>query len=467
MSTSKVSFTIRRPTPVSRGDSGTDSAPEPNFKVPALPKRLATHSNGGSPLGSPAPSPAPRRRNPHAQEKDSSDEEDEDAVELVTGFDQFGVQRCVPLPLPPPLHRAEPQLTAAFPYVHKPFLVYANRLHEKRKAPEGPLVIPALQNKDWRELARKRKALYVPPQAAATGKDGSVGGLGTRDTINSGPQLSGLQVNKRVKLEEDGESVRSTPPPDENAKSGQGDVKKEEETEDARALRAILASTTSGDDPNEPHIDAIPLAAPAPSEDDVYKQDVAELPESASLEDYERVPVSQFGAALLRGMGWKEGMAASRKNRGPVEPYLPPSRPALLGIGAKEREVFDDGSKKKGKGKPERRYVPVIKRERAREEGDDERRQSPSPDRQRDRDRKDRDGYAKEKERDSYRRKDDYGDRWRDDKDYDHGHDRDRRRDHRDDEYQSSRRDRDRRRDRSSDRYESDRRRDKERDRRR
>ena len=75
--------------------------------------------------------------------------------------------------------------------------------------------------------------------------------------------------------------------------------------------------------------------------------------EGWTLADYERVPVSQFGAALLRGMGWKEGTAASRKNKGPVEPYLPQSRPALLGIGAKEKEVLDDGSQKKGKGKPE------------------------------------------------------------------------------------------------------------------
>lgn len=350
------------------------------------------------------------------------------------------------------LYRVGPQLTIAFSHIHNSLHVRASRLYEKRKAPEGPLVIPALQNKDWRELARKRKSLYVPPQSAATGKDGSVGGLGTRDSINSGPQLSGLQLNKRVKLEEDAEYARSTPPVDDDAKAEQEEVKKEDETEDTRALRAILASATSGDDPNEPHIDAIPLAAPVPSEDDVYKQDVVELPESASLEDYERVPVSQFGAALLRGMGWKEGMAASRKNRGPVEPYLPQSRPALLGIGAKEREVFDDGSKKKGKGRPERRYVPVVKREKARDDGD-ERRRSPSPDRRggrdkEDRDRRDRDGYAKEKEPDRDRRKDDYGDR---------------RRDRRDDEYQSSRRDRDRRSDRSSDRYDPDRRRDKDR----
>ena len=336
-----------------------------------------------------------------------------------------------------------------------------DRLHEKPK-PQGPLVIPALKNRDWRELARKRKQMYVPPSAAATtGADGSVGGLGTRDTINSGPQASGLQVRKRVKLEEEEDfsmpDVEAVPPPPVE------EVK--EETEDQKALRAILASAASGDDAaiDGPHIDIIP----AVTEDDAYKQDVVELPDSATLEDYERVPVSQFGAALLRGMGWKEGTSASRKNKGLVEPWLPQSRPALLGIGAKEREVFDDGSKgKKGaKARPERRYVPVIKKERTGEgrDGESEREKdsrsgsrrasrSPSPDR-----RRDRDGRRDDRDRDRYR-------------DSDRERDRDRYKDRRrDDDYDSSRRDRDRdrrkdrERSRSRDRYESSRRRDKDR----
>jgi len=85
------------------------------------------------------------------------------------------------------------------------------------------------------------------------------------------------------------------------------------------------------------------------------------------LDDYARVPVSQFGAALLRGMGWKEGTAATRQpGKGLVEPYLPEARPALLGIGAKEREILDDGKGKKGGAirRSEKRYVPVVKKER-------------------------------------------------------------------------------------------------------
>ncbi|KAI0754431.1 DExH-box splicing factor binding site-domain-containing protein, partial [Daedaleopsis nitida] len=435
---SKVSFTVRRPTPVPRGDSDSDSS---TFKVPTLPRHLSGTNTPNSPLARSAP-PTPKSRT--YSERDSSDEGSEGEDELVTAFDQFGAQR----------------------------------LHEKPK-PQGPLVIPALKNKDWRELARKRKQLYVPPSAAAaTGADGSVGGLGTRDSINSGPQLSGLQVKKRVKLE-DGEDV-SMPDADVAHEDANATESKVEETDDQKALRAILASAAAGDDAgiDGPHIDVIP----AVTEDDAYRQDVGELPEPATLDDYERVPVSQFGAALLRGMGWKEGTSASRKNKGLVEPWLPTSRPALLGIGAKEKEVFDDGSKgKKGaKARPEKRYVPVVKVERRAEGGDtgSERERhsrngsrgvsrSPSPDRRRDRDsqRDDRDhdraGYNdKASDRDRYRESDRDKDRYRE---------RERDRDRRRDEDYDSRKDRDRnrdrdgRRDRSRDRYESSKKRDKDR----
>ncbi|KAL0562422.1 DNA primase large subunit Spp2, partial [Marasmius crinis-equi] len=108
----------------------------------------------------------------------SSDEEDGPQDELVTGFDRFGVKR----------------------------------LNKPKKAPEGPLVIPALKNKDWRELARKRRTnnQFLPDSARAgqTGADGSVGGLGTRERIGDGAQLSGLQVRKKevvqVKEEDEG-----------------------------------------------------------------------------------------------------------------------------------------------------------------------------------------------------------------------------------------------------------------------
>lgn len=451
MTESKVSFTIRRPTPVSRaGSSGADSDSS-TFKVPALPRHLTDGSNNpGSPLARSTP-PSPKPQSRHYNEQDSSDEEEATEDELVMGFDQFGVQRCVSLFSS---LRSGSQLTA---------VRFLSRLHERKVEPKGPLVIPALKNKDWRELARKRKALYVPPSSAATtGADGSVGGLGTRDTINSGPQLTGLQVKKRVKLEDGSMAeveVEESARVEETVKVE--DVQKEEETEDQRALRAILAGTDESMG-EAPFVEIIP----AVTEDDAYQQDVAELPDSSTMEDYERVPVSQFGAALLRGMGWKEGMAASKKNKGLVEPWLPQARPALLGIGAKEKEVYDDGSakgKKGGKSRPDKKYIPIIKREingsangtvskrSPSFDGRGSRRNSRSPDHGRRRDKDRRDDYERDRERDKDRDRDRDGDRRRDDRrDYDPSRrdrerDRDRRRDDRDLD-SSYRRDRDRKR---------------------
>lgn len=38
---------------------------------------------------------------------------------------------------------------------------------------------------------------------------------------------------------------------------------------------------------------------------EAFQKNLDELPDEASLEDYANVPVEEFGAALLRGMGWK------------------------------------------------------------------------------------------------------------------------------------------------------------------
>lgn len=378
MATQKVSFTIRRPTPVSRAaSSGPESDSGPSFKIPSLPRHLAGQgdSTPGSPLArSATSSPHPALvSDVRRYEPDSSDEDEVIEDELVSGFDKFGVQRA----------------------------------NGEIKQKQSPLVIPALHNKDWRELARKRRgaAQFVPVSAKVeTGADGSVGGQGTRDVINSGPVRSGLYLlKKESKVEEEEIALENIV--DE-------DIKMEivEESDDQKALRAVLAEA-NGTGNSASLVDIIPTPI---SEADALKQDVEDLPDVASLEDYARVPVHQFGAALLRGMGWKEGTAASRKpGKGLIQPYVPIARPALLGIGAKEQEVFDDGSKKKGgKARPERRYVPIVKKERERslsprrESAVSSRRNSRSPgpsggrdrDRRRDSERRDR-GYDRDRER--------------------------------------------------------------------
>ncbi|EGN93912.1 hypothetical protein SERLA73DRAFT_189032, partial [Serpula lacrymans var. lacrymans S7.3] len=143
--TSKVSFTIRRPTPVSRATSSGADSDSGSFKVPSLPRHLTTDSGTGSPLARDGGASPKRTYSEHRYEDDSSDEEDDRIQdELVTGFDEFGVQRCVPFSSAP--FSSGPQLTKASCRCNSiPILNYS--LYERKKKQEGPLVIAPLQNK--------------------------------------------------------------------------------------------------------------------------------------------------------------------------------------------------------------------------------------------------------------------------------------------------------------------------------
>lgn len=347
-----MSFTVRRPSPLSRGASSGADSDESSFKIPALPKHLR---NGGPAPGSPLAQGGSAASSPKRSydSVDSSEEEDETQDELISGFDKFGVKRCVKLTRCPEFG---PQLTGGF----------CLSLYEKPK-PQGPLVIPALKNRDWRALAKKRKTaqMFVPEsgRAAVNGADGTVGGLGTRDTINSGPQAVGLQLKQKKLASEVGEV---------DMQEAEVEIKAQvQESEDQLALRALLASAAGeGDEDFANRATVIPV-----TEDEAFKQDVEELPDSSTLNDYTDMPVSEFGAAMLRGMGWT-GNGKGQKN---IQPWLPQSRPALLGIGAKEKQVFDDGSKKKHFGKPDKKYIPVVKKERLADSSAPSRNRTPSP----------------------------------------------------------------------------------------
>jgi len=439
---SPVSFIVRRPTPVSRPSSSGPESDGP-FKLPALPRHLASAASSatGSPLAGSPRSFSPREdsdndgetgivfANGSGADDDSHRTDSSDEENLVASTRQPGGQRCV--------IRNQSSCSIEFDSQKLSRMFrHSSFYQKKRKAsvPEAPLVIPTQPNPDWREAARRRRAAcsrvqphtsratpsFLPGSAlAATGADGSVGGLGTRDSINSGPQLSGLQIHKRVKMEaeEDGATMVGVVSA---ASLDQSTAEVVEETEDQRALRAILA----GEDESAAVVEIIPV--PPLSEADALKQDVQELPDVATANDYERVPISAFGAAMLRGMGWTDGPVAAkwdkRSKNGLANLYLPQARPALLGIGAKEREPVDDGSgKKKPKG-PDMRYIPIARKESGRGDngpsrsGTVSRRSSRSPSR------KEKDERTADQERSTYddreRRKDrerkDYRDRDRD-----------------------------------------------------
>ncbi|CAE6504292.1 unnamed protein product [Rhizoctonia solani] len=411
--TSNVSFTVRPPPRAFDSDT-----PETSRPGSASPSDLEPFSTTGSkPKG---------KRQWESYTADSSDEDEEDTKEMITGFDAMGVQRS----------------------------------DGKSSKPAGPLVIPAQKNRDWHaeSMARKRQhQMYVPDGAkVAAGADGSQGGLGTRGKINDGPQFSGLVVTKR----EEGEDVKMEEV--DVVMEVKQEVKEEEPMdEDQRALRALLRGEQG--DEKQREIDAITVQdqlggwAQPKNEVDAFKEDLATRPDEASLADYERIPIELFGEAMLRGMG------AGKPAKKSIQPYIPEARPALLGIGAKPRPV-DEVDQGKGKkfSRPDKRYIPILKVEKN-GSGQSSRRtsrsRSGSPNRGSSR--RDRDLDRRDRDRDRDRRDRDY-DR---DKRRDRDHDRDKRRDYDSDRDRDRRRDKDddkdRRRDYDDDR---DRRRDKDRD---
>ena len=117
----------------------------------------------------------------------------------------------------------------------------------------------------------------------------------------------------------------------------------------SRGARPVAAGGLPGKRKREP---AAGRAAPLVDEAQQYREDLARLPEQASLDAYEAMPVAEFGAAMLRGMGWKEGQGIGR-NKEEVKAVEYVKRPDRLGLGAKPNEDAFDLPKKKGK-----RWIP-------------------------------------------------------------------------------------------------------------
>ncbi|KAJ3177266.1 hypothetical protein HDU87_004517 [Geranomyces variabilis] len=77
-----------------------------------------------------------------------------------------------------------------------------------------------------------------------------------------------------------------------------------------------------------------------------YRHDVAQRPDELAMDDYTRVPIEEFGTALLRGMGWENGRPVGKNPRGLTEPISLKSRPHLLGLGATPAPVLEPKIKK-------------------------------------------------------------------------------------------------------------------------
>ncbi|OMJ11153.1 Pre-mRNA-splicing factor SPP2 [Smittium culicis] len=85
----------------------------------------------------------------------------------------------------------------------------------------------------------------------------------------------------------------------------------------------------------------------ADKEKRAFEEEIDLMADEMTLEDYEKVPVEDFGAALLRGMGWDEDEEPETK-KAKNKHLSSAMRPNLLGLGATPppSELFFD--KRKG-----------------------------------------------------------------------------------------------------------------------
>ena len=331
-----------------------------------------------------------------------------------------------------------------------------------RKVEKAPLVIARQANRDWKDAANKRKRQKsgLPGRGDEVEHEerGVVGGT-TEPSKTFGLNHAAAQNDANAALKV-AEQMQETPP------EPSAEASAAHKTEDEEAMDALLGRTKKSE-----------LVVPALTEEDAFQNDVTEAPDMATLEDYARVPVEQFGAAMLRGMGWKDGDGIGlNKGTKQEKSKIPERRPALLGIGAKEeaavaQEMGTWGKAARGKGGKEPVvYNPILLRdkrtgemfteEEAKKRQEQDERERYEMEFERKEQARER-GKDKDKGRESRRRGDDEVD------ERERRRERDRRRDRGDDRHREH--DRERRRrddDRSEDEEERRRRKDKERRRR-
>lgn len=223
----------------------------------------------------------------------------------------------------------------------------------RAESDEKPLVIPALPNRDWRQSAR-RTPTYRPDAPKRTAEDEV-----RHERTGDGPQRSGLRrIEREVKVEEvvvkqePGESSSGPSVTTTTTTANEVHVKQEPLSLEEQALRAVLAGDSQRESEEERAQKELVISAQANtrdvyreiSEEEAFKRDIVALPEEvgrgdqqfrrkadvrqSTLDDYEQIPVSAFGLAMARGLGWDP------KANDNTSIHEPKKRPQLLGLGA-------------------------------------------------------------------------------------------------------------------------------------
>ncbi|EKV19765.1 Pre-mRNA-splicing factor spp2 [Penicillium digitatum] len=210
-----------------------------------------------------------------------------------------------------------------------------------------PLIIPVTSQNNWRDRPgmKKSKKNLLPSEVQAMQEAQKNGQAppGEPTVETDTPSMAyGLSFARQSAEMADGGAAVDQDQAMPDAKP----VETKPLTDDEIAMQALIRETT-GD--VERRSDLIIESATKEAESVHYSElgsfrtDVASRPEPATLDAYNAIPVEEFGAALLRGMGWKDGQSIGRGKYSSATaaeraktPRVPERRPGFLGIGAKD-----------------------------------------------------------------------------------------------------------------------------------
>ncbi|TLD16766.1 uncharacterized protein PgNI_00837 [Pyricularia grisea] len=187
-----------------------------------------------------------------------------------------------------------------------------------------PLTIPRQANRDWKSEKRARKSAASTTQPV----DKEV-----EPADQDKPLKWGLTLKEKgAKATEDvGGQSGEAQTEQSDAEKGDNEAKPEK-TADEEAMEALLSER---EDKKKRNLVIARAESAGAKEEEAFKQNFRDAPDVSTLEDYEEMPVEEFGAALLRGMGW------DGKARGPKTKDVK-RRPNQMGLGAKDLKGQED-----------------------------------------------------------------------------------------------------------------------------
>lgn len=247
---------------------------------------------------------------------------------------------------------------------------------------KAPLVIKVESRNNWRDRPGvNRKGKNLLPQ--------EVQAAGAAVVETEGPSVAyglNLAPSREADIDGDAEEGKDADMPD--AAESSKAQKPTPLGQDELALQALISESQGNNDRKRSDL-VIESSNSQGRYDETssFRTDVATRPDQASLEAYNAIPVEEFGAALLRGMGWKEGQNIGRGRYGgastaAAKAVVPERRPGFLGIGAKDisggkgaeteigawgKAAMRKGSRKAGdnSGNTEGVYMPIVMKNKA------------------------------------------------------------------------------------------------------